>query len=62
MNRAETWQKLIELEIVKGIMPETKWDLFEANLSMADLNWAYLDGAKLNGADRGLKIHFEYFC
>jgi hypothetical protein len=52
MNRAERWQKLIELEIVKGIMPERKWDLFEA----------YLDGAKLNGADRGLKIHFEYFC
>ena len=51
MNRAETWQKLTELEIVKGEMPKGAWDLF-----IADLSGAYLNNADLSGKAQQIKI------
>ena len=56
MNKEETWKRLVNLGVVKGKMPEGKWDLAGAYLTSANLAWAdfreaQLDEAKLNGAD-----------
>lgn len=56
MNKEETWKRLVNLGVVKGKMPEGKWDLAGAYLTTANLVWAdfrgaRLDEAKLNGAD-----------
>jgi uncharacterized protein YjbI with pentapeptide repeats len=56
MTKEETWKRLVDLGVVKGKMPEGKWDLAGAYLTTANLVWAdfrgaRLDEAKLNGAD-----------
>jgi len=56
MNKEETWKRLVDLGVVKGKMPEGKWDLAGAYLTTANLVWAdfrgvRLDEAKLNGAN-----------
>jgi len=50
MNRAEKWQKLIDLKAVQGKISE-EWFLFEADLSGANLSKAKLSGANLISAD-----------
>lgn len=54
MNKQETWNKLIQLSVVKDEIPEGLWNLirvnlFGANLDRADLSRVNLYGANLCG-------------
>lgn len=51
MNKQETWNKLIDLNLVEGEIPEGEWDLIGADLSYVDLNGANFIGANLSGAN-----------
>ena len=51
MTREETWQRLVELRVVKGDMPKGAWVLVEKNLRGANLSGANLCGANLSGTN-----------
>lgn len=51
MKKQETWDKLIELDIVRGPMPKTGWDIKRVDLGGIDLSNSSFFGAKLNEAN-----------
>jgi uncharacterized protein YjbI with pentapeptide repeats len=51
MTREKTWQKLFELGVVSGDMPNEQWNLSKAALNGADLSDANLTASTLIRGD-----------